>query len=142
MRRLLPRLGRRPTPHTTPTSPAEAWRQGERLARQHLRRAGMKLIARNMHVAPGEADLVFASKDRKTLVIVEVKARVLATGNPRRPEDAITAKKRAKLVAVARAVARQRKWAGPVRIDVVAVEWRASDQPSLRHYERAVTLAS
>ena len=138
MPRLIPRLRRAPAP---PTSPAEAWHEGERLARQHLRRAGMKCVARNMHVAPGEADLVFASKDRKTLVIVEVKARVLEPDSPRKPEDAITAKKRAKLVAVARAGARKRKWSGPVRIDVIAIEWRASDQPTLRHYERAVTLA-
>lgn len=123
-----------------PATPEEAWRRGERLARRHMKSLGLRCLGQNVRVSSGEADLVFRTADRSTLVIVEVKARVLADGDPRRPEDAITAHKRAKLTSVAAAVARRLGWEGPLRVDVVAVEWRAgSPDPVLRHYERAVT---
>ena len=116
-------------------------RAGERLAARELRRRRYRLMARNLTVAPGEADLVFTAPDGRTLVIVEVKTR-LATDHPGaiRPEANIDAAKRRKLVQVARAVvARLGAQDRPLRIDVVAIDWRPGGRHSVRHYENAVT---
>jgi len=75
---------------------------------------------------------------------VEVKTRRLGPGaEPARgrPEDAITAHKRRKLVQVALSVAKSRGWDDePVAIDVVAVDWRSRRDHEVRHYPRAVTM--
>jgi putative endonuclease len=121
-------------------------RAGERLAERHLRKQGYTLLARNVVVAPGEADLVCAAPDGVTLVIVEVKTRVVASkaGEGTRagaiaPEANIHAHKRRKLRQVTRAVAARPDWRGrPVRIDVVAVEWSPSGQHVIRHHVSAV----
>ncbi len=115
---------------------------GERLAARFLRRSGYKLLARNQRTGVGEADLVCLGPDRRTLVIVEVKTRLAgADGRAARPEDAITAHKRRKLVQVAMSIARARGWRDkPLAIDVVAIDWRESGDHAVRHYPRAVTL--
>src|SRR6266498_5741317 len=48
-------------------------RLGERAARRHLRRLGLKFLAANFRSARGEIDLV--CRDRDCLVFVEVKTR-------------------------------------------------------------------
>jgi putative endonuclease len=118
---------------------------GERLAARHLRRRGYRVLRRNLFVGPGEADLVCLAPDRRTIVIVEVKARRTtgedSAGPP--PEAAITRAKRAKLLGVARAAARREGWLDrPLRIDVVAVEWPAKGPPALRHHENVVRPSS
>lgn len=123
-------------------------RAGERLAERHLRKQGYTLLARNVVVAPGEADLVCAAPDGVTLVIVEVKTRVVAPkasdgadehGNAIAPEANIHAHKRRKLRQVTRAVAARPEWRGrPVRIDVVAIEWSPSGKHVIRHHVSAV----
>lgn len=118
--------------------------RGEKAAAKMLRRAGYRIAGRNVKVAAGEADLVCIAPDKRTIVVVEVKTRLLSesgelAGPP--PEANIHAHKRRKLIAVTRCLAARRSWVGrPVRIDVVAVEWprpapgsrRAA--PVLRHY--------
>lgn len=116
-------------------------RAGERLAERHLRRRGYRLLARNLEVGPGEADLVFESPRDRAIVVVEVKTRVM-TGEPGpfRPEANIDAAKRRKLVQVARSVAVRLKATDRLlRIDVVAVDWRPRGGHEIRHYENAVT---
>lgn len=121
-------------------------RAGERLAERHLRKQGYTLLARNVVVAPGEADLVCAAPDGVTLVIVEVKTRVVASkaddgtrAGAIAPEANIHAHKRRKLRQVTRAVAARPDWRGrPVRIDVVAIEWSPSGQHVIRHHVSAV----
>jgi putative endonuclease len=46
---------------------------GERTAKKHLRRQGLKFLTANFHSARGEVDLVF--RDDDCLVFVEVKTR-------------------------------------------------------------------
>lgn len=132
---------------------------GERAAARHLRQQGYRVVARNLHVPAGEADLVCLAPDRATLVIVEVKTRRAppngsaraagpATAAPQRgqipPEANIDARKRAKLVAVARGVLASRRMgahaAGPraARIDVIAVDWHEAGPHEIRHYIDAV----
>lgn len=64
-------------------SPKGLGRRGERLAARHLKRHGLRVLARNVRSGPGEIDLI--AVDGTTLVFVEVKsytscAAVEATG--------------------------------------------------------------
>lgn len=101
-------------------------RRGERAAARYLKARGYRVLASNARVPMGEADLVCLAPDRATVVIVEVKTRLVAAGtvDPIPPEVNITAHKRGKLLSIARHLARANGWEErPVRIDVVAVEW-------------------
>lgn len=114
---------------------------GERIASRHLRRKGYTILQRNAHVTPGEADLVCAAPDGITVVIVEVKTRIIDPANtdPIRPEANVHAHKQHKLQQVARALIRKHGWSDrPVRIDIVAVEWSRDGDHIIRHHERAV----
>lgn len=113
--------------------------KGERAAASFLRKQGFRIVQRNVRLAIGEADLVCLAPDLTTVVLVEVKSRVLPLSGdePRyRPEDSITADKRRKLAEIGRRLARANGWAGrPVRIDAVAVEWPALGGPAtVRHH--------
>lgn len=119
---------------------------GERCAARFLRRRGYRVLGRNVRVRAGEADLVCLAPDRRTRVIVEVKARRRTAGAPAAsntvaPEASVHEAKRRTLQAVANSLARLNGWRGqPMRIDVVAVEWSDSARkPSIRHFENAVT---
>ena len=63
---------------------------GERAARKHLRRLGLKFLIANFRSARGEIDLVF--RDGDCLVFVEVKTRSSETWT--RPAAAVDARKR------------------------------------------------
>jgi putative endonuclease len=118
---------------------------GERAAARFLRRRGYRVLARNLHTIAGEADLVCEAPDRRTIVLIEVKARRRLDGQPVRsaetaPESSVTAAKRRKLTAIVRTLARLNRWEDrPLRIDVVAVE-RRERRPrwTIRHIEDAV----
>lgn len=118
-------------------------RRGERAAARLLRRRGYRVLARNARVPMGEADLVCLAPDRTTVVIVEVKTRLLKPDefDAVPPEANITSHKRAKLAKIARHLIRTNGWhERPVRIDVVAVEWPAAGVklfhlPPMRHHE-------
>jgi len=63
---------------------------GERAAKRHLQRQGLKFLARNFRSARGEIDLVF--RDADCLVFVEVKTR--SSEDWVRPAAAVNARKR------------------------------------------------
>jgi putative endonuclease len=74
---------------------------GERLAAEHLTRAGYVVIGRNYRTRFGEIDIIAA--DSRCLVFCEVKTRV--AGRPAGPEgplDAIGTRKQRRLRAMAR----------------------------------------
>jgi putative endonuclease len=50
-------------------------RRAEDVARRHLERAGLELVARNYRCRAGELDLVMFEPTTRTLVIVEVRSR-------------------------------------------------------------------
>jgi putative endonuclease len=142
LRTLLERLGLvRARSTRDPLGPA-----GERAAAGLLRRAGYRVLARNVRVQGGEADLVCLAPDRRTIVVVEVKARrrgLSALSDQVPPEAAVHADKRRNLARIARTLARINRWTDrPLRIDVVAVEWPADPKarPTLRHWIGAVPL--
>src|SRR5213595_1219128 len=85
---------------------------GERIASQHLERAGYTILATNFRTRFGELDLVAA--DQRCLVFCEVKTRIAGTRRgPAGPLDAIGPRKRAQVRAMAR-------------------EWLAHSDPSSR----------
>jgi putative endonuclease len=126
-------------------SDAELGKRGERLAARTLKKAGYRILGRNVRLRVGEADLVCLAPDRTTIVVVEVKTRgrgegLSAMGQAIAPEASVHAAKRRKLVAVSRALARANGWeARCIRIDVVAIEWpRDGSPPVIRHHQGAV----
>lgn len=115
---------------------------GERAAARHLKRAGYRVVARNLDMGIGEIDLLCIAPDRKTAVIVEVKARVLKPDAPR-PESSVTAHKQRKLIQLARALAKRSGYADrPIRIDVIGVDLddRGRKALHIRHHENAVSV--
>jgi len=93
--------------------------RGEELAAEKLIELGYTLLARNYRCAYGEIDLI--AQKGETLVFVEVRTRRgTAFGSP---EESITARKQAHLIAAAQHYLQENlvsneNW----RIDVVAVE--------------------
>ncbi|MCA9287169.1 MAG: YraN family protein [Phycisphaerales bacterium] len=130
-------------------TPPTLGQRGERAAARHLKRAGYRVLARNLHLANAEADIVALTPDRRTVVVVEVKTRLLSTAHPP-PEASITARKQAALVRLAQAIAsrtRRRRPPGSaprgIRIDVIGVDWPGADAPrgsapAIRHHVGAV----
>ena len=120
--------------NTNPTG-----RRGERIAARWLRRKHYKVIGRNVHVGVGEADIVCIAPDRKTLVIVEVKARRVTWREQPRAEESVGARKRQKLRLVAQLIAKKPGLSDrPVRIDVVGIDLPDRGKAVVRHYESAV----
>jgi putative endonuclease len=68
---------------------------GERLAADHLRRAGYRIVERNFRTRYGELDIVAAGE--RCLVFCEVKTRVRGRANGPEPFDAIGHDKRRRL---------------------------------------------
>ncbi|TVQ63787.1 MAG: hypothetical protein EA378_00650 [Phycisphaerales bacterium] len=95
---------------------------GERVAARRLRTLGYRVLQRNARPGGVEIDLVCEAPDRRTLVLVEVKARRPGPdGRP--PEMGINAAKRQRLRRACEAVRRTRFAKGrPVRVDVVAID--------------------
>ncbi|GAC1377796.1 MAG: YraN family protein [Ktedonobacteraceae bacterium] len=112
-------------------------RTGERLAAAELVRRGYRIREQNFRCAYGEIDLV--AEDEQDIIFVEVKTR---RGNAYGlPEEAVTLRKRQKLVQVAcyyldLHACMEQSW----RIDVVAVQLSKSGKPEeIRIYQHAVT---
>ncbi len=114
---------------------------GERLAAEHLERAGYVVLDRNWRSRHGELDIVAA--DARALVFCEVKTRV--AGNARGPEgplDSIGPSKRRRLRLLAREWLSERSAARPVtaglRFDAIGVTVsRAGGVLALDHVEEA-----
>ena len=125
----------------TPRKPKSArqglGRTGERLAAEALISRGYQIRERNFRCLHGEIDLV--ADHEQDLVFVEVKTR---RGNAYGlPEEAVTLRKRQKLVQVASYyldlhACSEHSW----RIDVVAVQLSKGGKPEeIRIYQHAVT---
>lgn len=112
----------------------------ERIAARRLRVGGMRILERNARTPIGEVDIIALAPDKRTIVLVEVKARRIGPRERPRPEAAVGANKQRKLLTLAGDLARRRGWQDrPIRIDIVAVDVPERGGPVVRHYERAVT---
>jgi putative endonuclease len=108
---------------------------GERAASKHLRRHGLKILARNVRVSRrGEIDLI--ARDRDTLVFVEVKTR--RYGDPR---DAVNSEKRRRMTHAAAEFRKRYEVENvPCRFDVVAIVWPENEKrPLIEYYPNAFT---
>jgi len=108
--------------------------EGEARAAAHLEQQGYRILSRNAHADSVEIDLIAARGG--TLVFVEVKTRRGRRQGP--PEQAVDARKRARLVRGAAAwLHANRRRARRVRFDVVSCERDADGAWLVRHWEGA-----
>lgn len=121
---------------SNPTARQGLGRTGERLAAEALMSDGYRILERNFRCRQGEIDLV--AEDEHDLIFVEVKARRGVSFGL--PEDALTIRKRRKLMEVASYyldlhACSDRSW----RIDVVAVQFSSSGKlEEIRIYKHAI----
>jgi putative endonuclease len=124
---------------------------GERAAARFLSGLGYRVLARNVRVGRGEADLVCRDPDEVTHVVVEVKARVRRPGQPAlsadaAPENSVSLEKELALRKLTRALASANRWPrAAVRIDLVAIELRVDEHgirtsTTVRHHRGAIRL--
>jgi putative endonuclease len=103
---------------------------GERAAKKHLKKLGLKFLTANFRSTRGEVDLIF--RDGDCLVFVEVKTR--SSENWVRPAAAVNARKRRLLSQTALDYLRLMK--NPqvkIRFDIVEVLLRDGDIREIRH---------
>jgi putative endonuclease len=115
---------------------------GERMAAQHLSRAGYEILSTNFRTRFGELDLI--AVDERHLVFCEVKTRIAGTRRgPAGPLDAIGPRKRAQVRAMAREwltspAAAGRPHRAELRFDAIGVLIsRGGRLVSLEHLENA-----
>lgn len=103
-----------------PREPGEDFgRRAEKAAERVLRRRGYRIVARNLHLAGGEIDLV--ALDGRTVCFIEVRAR--SSDRLGSALESVTRKKRRQLTKLARSFLQARGLEGvETRFDVAAVE--------------------
>jgi putative endonuclease len=114
-------------------------RRGERLARQALRRAGLKILSSNYRCPAGEVDLIalHPRRDGDVLVFVEVKTRASDFHTP--PASAVDAQKQHRLRRCADYYVAGRPAAAelPLRFDVISIVAAGGRPPRVEHIEDA-----
>jgi putative endonuclease len=111
---------------------------GERAARKHLRRVGLKFLAANFRSPRGEIDLVF--RDNDCLVFVEVKTR--SSESWTRPATAVNPHKRRLLSQTALDYLKLLKRpAVKIRFDIVEVLLQGGDVKEIRHLPNTFALS-
>jgi putative endonuclease len=126
-----------------PLSPTKALgNRGEDAACRCLKKAGMKILARNYRCPGGEIDIIALdgstrrSRRAETIVFVEVKTR--ATETPAGPLSAIDAHKRSQVAKAAQYYLRHHPAKGYLtRYDAVAVIIPPGQKPTVRHIPNA-----
>ncbi len=110
-------------------------RWGEDAAAQYLTANGYTVLARNIHSAHGELDIV-ASKGG-VLVFVEVKAR--SSHSFAYPEDSVTRRKQAYLLSAAEEYLQAHPESGDSwQFDVIAVEGGPGGKAQIEHFENVI----
>ncbi len=114
-------------------------RLGERAARRHLRRLGLKFLAANFRSARGEIDLV--CRDRDCLVFVEVKTR--SSEQWTRPAAAVDRRKRLRLsLAALDYLKLLRNPEIKFRFDIVEVLLQGGEVREVRHLPNTFSLSA
>ncbi len=107
---------------------------GEDAVAAYLAERGYEVITRNARTPYGEIDIVARQAD--ITVFVEVKTRT--SNKMGLPEDSVTLRKQAHMLACAEHYAAENAidhW----QIDVVAVEGKIGCTPKITHFENAIT---
>jgi putative endonuclease len=111
---------------------------GEKAAKKHLRRVGLKFLAANFRSPRGEIDLVF--RDRDCLVFVEVKTR--SSEDWTRPAAAVNADRRRRLSRAALDYVRLlHNPSVKIRFDIVEVLLRDGAVREIRHLPNTFSLS-
>ena len=111
---------------------------GERAAKRHLQKLGLKFLTANFRSARGEIDLIFREAD--CLVFVEVKAR--SSEEWTRPAAAVNARKRRLLSQTALDYLRLLNHPPvKIRFDIVEVLVTETGPPTIRHLPNTFPLA-
>ena len=110
----------------TSTKPGDDGAKAECFAADYLTDRGLKVIAKNVHLARAELDLV--CRDANSLIFVEVRHRQGCSHGS--AEESVTAAKQKKLWRAARCWLSQYDPAGRLdcRFDLVAINGELSDQ--------------
>jgi len=101
------------------------------------------VLGRNVRNQVGEIDILAQAPDGRTIVVVEVKARLVKhpPGDDLVPELHVDERKQHKLSMLGASLAKQRKWADrPIRFDVIGIDLppvRSDVKPVIRHHEAA-----
>jgi len=112
---------------------------GERAAKKHLQKAGLKYLAANFRTKRGELDLIF--RDADCLVFAEVKTR--SSEDWTRPAASVNAEKRRRLSRCALDYLRLLK--NPpikIRFDVVEVLLKDGTVQEVRHLPNTFSLSA
>jgi len=107
---------------------------GEETAVEHLTQLGYEILARNIRTPYGEIDVV--ARQGNMTIFVEIKTRTSNTMGL--PEDSINARKRQHMIAAAEHYAAESEieyW----QIDVIAIEGKPDTNPTITHFENAIT---
>ena len=116
----------------------ERGKLGERAARKHLQRLGLKFLTANFRSERGEIDLIF--RDHACLVFVEVKTR--SSESWTRPAAAVNARKRRLLSQTALDYLRRLKHPqAPIRFDIVEVLLDDGEVQEIRHLPNTFALS-
>jgi putative endonuclease len=113
---------------------AEIGALGDRLAADHLERAGMRVLTRNWRCRYGELDLIAVDPAAKTVVFVEVKTRTSEQFGGL--AEAVTPAKvrRLRRLAGIWLAGQDTGWAA-IRIDVIGVRFGRRRTPEITHLE-------
>ncbi|QDG49979.1 YraN family protein [Persicimonas caeni] len=111
---------------------------GEDLAAEHMRELGWEVLHRNYTLKMGELDMVASRYGKvghrmeQTLAFVEVKTKRTPLGPP--PEASVNARKRGRLVRLAKVYLQKEKVRKVnVRFDVIAIDL-SGEEPKLTHF--------
>ncbi len=108
---------------------------GERLAEEHLRENGYKILETNLENDQGEIDLIAYEPSTEVFVFVEVRTR---REGMFRGERSIGADKRERIVSAAsRFLARRQALGVSHRFDVIGVTLHEDEPPEIRHHKSA-----
>lgn len=107
-------------------------KKGEDMAAKFLKKQGMKILERNWRIGDLETDII--AKEGDTLVFAEVKTRT--AGGWKRPEEAVDKERQIRLTTGAKAYIAQKRWDGPWRFDIVAIEI-ADEKEEIYHIKDA-----
>jgi putative endonuclease len=119
---------------TTQTQATGKW--GEETAANYLESNGYAILARNIHTAHGEIDIV-ASKEA-ALIFVEVKTR--SSHAFAYPEDSVTLRKQAAMLSAAEDYLQAHpESAESWQFDVIAIERKPGGKPEIVHFENVIS---
>ncbi len=117
--------------------------KGETYAYWYLRRQGYTPVARNYTVTGIKGEIDIVAYDGPVLVFVEVKTRSATGPWQARPEEAVNHDKRRNLSRMARQFLRSRRIeSATCRFDVLAIETRPGQKPTVRLHKDAFGMAA